>query len=88
MKVYCLFTLHITDWGTRKGADDKKDEKEDYSIYLPHWHDLTLRGKSDGAKSNNHAGQGCTALDGDEPPTNVAQAPLQTIPTSLKMQNL
>ncbi|KAJ3096362.1 hypothetical protein HK100_005587, partial [Physocladia obscura] len=24
MKIYCLFTLHVTDWGTRKGADDKE----------------------------------------------------------------
>ncbi|KAJ3101590.1 hypothetical protein HDU97_001269 [Phlyctochytrium planicorne] len=38
MKVYCLFTLHVTDWGTRTGADDHK-EKEDLSIYEPHWLD-------------------------------------------------
>ncbi|KAI8907422.1 glycosyltransferase like family 2-domain-containing protein, partial [Powellomyces hirtus] len=24
MKIYCLFTLHVTDWGTRDGADDGK----------------------------------------------------------------
>ncbi|KAJ3131701.1 hypothetical protein HK100_006095 [Physocladia obscura] len=23
MKIYCLFTLRVTDWGTRAGADDK-----------------------------------------------------------------
>ena len=28
MKVYCLFTLHVTDWGTRQGADDKETEKD------------------------------------------------------------
>ncbi|KAJ3213630.1 hypothetical protein HDU67_002631 [Dinochytrium kinnereticum] len=38
MKVYCLFTLRVTDWGTRVGADDNK-EKEDLSIYQPRWMD-------------------------------------------------
>lgn len=34
MKVYCLFTLHVTDWGTRAGADDKKEEELDTDIFL------------------------------------------------------
>ncbi|KAI8815287.1 nucleotide-diphospho-sugar transferase, partial [Cladochytrium replicatum] len=39
MKLYCLFTLHITDWGTRTGADHntKASEKETMDIYTPHW---------------------------------------------------
>lgn len=39
LKIYCLFTLHVTNWGTRKGADDKHEEKEDLDIYTPHWND-------------------------------------------------
>ncbi|KAJ3052359.1 hypothetical protein HK097_006454 [Rhizophlyctis rosea] len=39
MKIYCLCTLHITDWGTRAGADDTHDEGEDMAIYEPHWQD-------------------------------------------------
>ncbi|TPX50928.1 hypothetical protein SeLEV6574_g00615 [Synchytrium endobioticum] len=58
MKVYCLFTLHITDWGTRKGADDQKEHKEDYSIFLPYWQDHTLHAKADSNKWHNNAGQG------------------------------
>ena len=38
MKIYCLFTLHITDWGTRDGADHKT-KNEDLDIYTPHWQD-------------------------------------------------
>ncbi|KAH9269219.1 hypothetical protein BASA83_008711 [Batrachochytrium salamandrivorans] len=48
MKVYCLFTLYVTDWGTRAGADHKKDDAEadpkkiaeenDISdIFIPYW---------------------------------------------------
>ncbi|KAJ3278674.1 hypothetical protein HDU76_009802, partial [Blyttiomyces sp. JEL0837] len=37
MKVYCLFTLHVTDWGTRTGADHKTDKTVDEEIYVPHW---------------------------------------------------
>ena len=37
MKIYCLFTLHITEWGTRKNVDDQglKDYKieDDMDIY-------------------------------------------------------
>ena len=39
MKIYCLCTLHITDWGTRTGADDHDDDAEDMAIYEPHWQD-------------------------------------------------
>jgi hypothetical protein len=37
MKIYCLFTLHVTDWGTRKGADDREDKEAEMEIYTPHW---------------------------------------------------
>ncbi|KAJ8328042.1 hypothetical protein O5D80_003424 [Batrachochytrium dendrobatidis] len=48
MKVYCLFTLYVTDWGTRAGADHKKPETEEEiaklaaekdisEIYIPYW---------------------------------------------------
>ena len=37
LKVYCLFTLHVTDWGTRSGADDKNGENDISEIYVPHW---------------------------------------------------
>jgi len=43
MKIYCLFTLHVTNWGTRVGADDKNkdaDEHEDISIFEPKWNTL------------------------------------------------
>nr|KAJ3410757.1 hypothetical protein HK105_002820 [Polyrhizophydium stewartii] len=54
MKIYCLFTLHVTDWGTRQGADDKHDGDNDISeIYVPHWledvPDATLARNSSGA---------------------------------------
>ncbi|KAJ3071535.1 hypothetical protein HK102_006412, partial [Quaeritorhiza haematococci] len=40
MKIYCLCTLHITDWGTRVGADhaagqEHDAEKEDMEIFVP-----------------------------------------------------
>ncbi|KAJ3290855.1 hypothetical protein HK104_006482 [Borealophlyctis nickersoniae] len=38
MKVYCLLTLHITDWGTRVGADHS-ESNDDTEIYTPHWMD-------------------------------------------------
>ncbi|KAJ3221007.1 hypothetical protein HK099_003844, partial [Clydaea vesicula] len=35
LKIYCLFTLHIVDWGTRVGADDQGEKEEDDSeIFL------------------------------------------------------
>ncbi|KAJ3191360.1 hypothetical protein HK101_007844 [Irineochytrium annulatum] len=37
MKVYCLFTLHVTDWGTRTGADHKEKKADDMEIYVPRW---------------------------------------------------
>ncbi|KAI8826753.1 glycosyltransferase like family 2-domain-containing protein [Fimicolochytrium jonesii] len=37
MKVYCLFTLHVTDWGTRDGAEDGKGQGEEIDIYRPKW---------------------------------------------------
>ncbi|KAJ3032624.1 hypothetical protein HDV00_007318 [Rhizophlyctis rosea] len=48
MKIYCLFTLHITDWGTRAGADHNEDEGEDMSIYVPHWEDDRKEGGDGG----------------------------------------
>jgi hypothetical protein len=39
LKVYCLFTLHVTDWGTRSGADDKNGENDISEIFVPHWDD-------------------------------------------------
>jgi hypothetical protein len=39
MKVYCLFTLHVTEWGTRKGADHKDVNTDNMDIYTPHWDD-------------------------------------------------
>ncbi|TPX36752.1 hypothetical protein SmJEL517_g01146 [Synchytrium microbalum] len=36
MKVYCLFSLHNTDWGTRQGADHTTD-KEDLTIFEAKW---------------------------------------------------
>lgn len=38
MKIYCLFTLHVTDWGTRAGADEK-GSGVDNSIYEPRWNE-------------------------------------------------
>ena len=29
----------MTDWGTRAGADEKREEKEDLSIFQPHWNE-------------------------------------------------
>ncbi len=37
LKVYCLFTLHVTEWGTRKGADHNKSNTDEMEIYVPHW---------------------------------------------------
>jgi hypothetical protein len=34
-KIYCLCTLHITDWGTRAGADDAAHEMKQKSDVLP-----------------------------------------------------
>jgi hypothetical protein len=39
LKLYCLFTLYVTDWGTRSGADDKNGENDISEIYVPHWDD-------------------------------------------------
>lgn len=39
MKIYCLLTLHVTEWGTRKGADHKEKLVEDLGIFTPHWQD-------------------------------------------------
>ena len=39
LKIYCLFTLYVTDWGTRSGADDKNGENDISEIYVPHWDD-------------------------------------------------
>lgn len=39
LKMYCLFTLHVTDWGTRSGADDKNGENDISEIFVPHWDD-------------------------------------------------
>ncbi|KAJ3162118.1 hypothetical protein HDU86_005816 [Geranomyces michiganensis] len=44
MKVYCLFTLHVTDWGTRDGADASKGDKDDVDIFRPKWNE-DWRGK-------------------------------------------
>ncbi|TPX49669.1 hypothetical protein SeLEV6574_g01309 [Synchytrium endobioticum] len=40
-KIYCLFTLHNTDWGTRQGADHS-NEKEDLSIFDVHKPSITI----------------------------------------------
>ncbi|KAI9206705.1 polysaccharide synthase [Polychytrium aggregatum] len=39
MKVYCLFTLHVTSWGTRSGADnqEKHDLESEMDIYKARW---------------------------------------------------
>ncbi|KAI8811507.1 nucleotide-diphospho-sugar transferase, partial [Cladochytrium replicatum] len=38
MKIYCLFTLHVTGWGTRVGAGEEGDAEEgDGGLYIPHW---------------------------------------------------
>ncbi|KAJ3167559.1 hypothetical protein HDU88_002005 [Geranomyces variabilis] len=39
MKVYCLFTLHVTDWGTRDGADASKGDDDDMDIFRPKWNE-------------------------------------------------
>ncbi|KND03817.1 glycosyltransferase family 2 protein [Spizellomyces punctatus DAOM BR117] len=39
MKIYCLFTLHVTDWGTRDGADDGKGAEDELDIFRPRWTD-------------------------------------------------
>jgi hypothetical protein len=39
LKLYCLATLYVTDWGTRSGADDKNGENDISEIYVPHWDD-------------------------------------------------
>ena len=49
MKVYCLLTLHVTDWGTRVGADDEREKEDDMDLYLVHA-DIVDRSKS----SKNH----------------------------------
>ncbi|KAJ3012514.1 hypothetical protein HKX48_006246 [Thoreauomyces humboldtii] len=37
MKIYCLFTLHVTDWGTREGSEDGKGLEDDMDIFRPKW---------------------------------------------------
>lgn len=39
LKLYCLCTLYVTDWGTRSGADDKNGENDISEIFVPHWDD-------------------------------------------------
>lgn len=39
MKVYCLFTLHVTSWGTRAGADTATDQVDE-AIYKVHFADI------------------------------------------------
>ena len=54
LKIYCLFTLHVTDWGTRSGADDKNGENDISEIYVPHWdEDSDYEEESDDATENN-----------------------------------
>ena len=42
LKTYCLFTLHVTAWGTRTGADNTRKESEtiDLSIFKVHHVDI------------------------------------------------
>ncbi|KAI8912872.1 glycosyltransferase like family 2-domain-containing protein [Entophlyctis helioformis] len=62
MKIYCLFTLHVTDWGTRAGADHKEEHDDLAEIYVPHWEDdhsgddsddeiIGIKGRSDGDRN-------------------------------------
>ncbi|KAJ3188744.1 hypothetical protein HDU85_004458 [Gaertneriomyces sp. JEL0708] len=37
MKIYCLFTLHKTGWGTRSGAEGGTDPEDEKEIYRPMW---------------------------------------------------
>ena len=43
LKVYCLFTLHVTAWGTRKGSDDSKNKEDSsiFQVYFPKIRDVS-----------------------------------------------
>ena len=52
MKVYCLFTLHVTEWGTRAGADGNDNQSEDMDIYVIK-EEIIDRTRSSGGKRDN-----------------------------------
>ncbi|TPX36644.1 hypothetical protein SmJEL517_g01322 [Synchytrium microbalum] len=88
MKVYCLCTLHKTDWGTRKGADDKRADKEDYSIFLPHWQDQPIKSESSKYRNSILLGDSDATLLGGihgqevDPLVNLTQPHRPTVPMS------
>ncbi|KAI9325021.1 glycosyltransferase like family 2-domain-containing protein [Zopfochytrium polystomum] len=49
LKLYCLMTLHVTEWGTRAGADAEEaddggsSDPVDPEIFAPHWREKKRR---------------------------------------------